>query len=137
MHLCAFDDKLEDPNCSLYFSGFVKPYDSETLDKGMILKSALIVNFFSILLISTNAFSTDGYPCSKMGPIEMWWFEEEKIGISTEFGHYYLLNPVSEYEPFFNNVVQKVFLAGIIVDVLRESNVELSYNSLLSILAVS
>ncbi len=80
-----------------------------------------------------------------MGPITEWWVagydggEKAIIGISSEYGDYYLMEPHEEYAPFMAAVNEKIFITKSVIDLLQQNDYEdtLSYQDLLDKLEVN
>lgn len=77
-----------------------------------------------------------------MGPITQWWVagydggEKAIVGISSDSGDYYLMNPSASYSPFMKNINEKIFLTKLVIDFLQESDDDVTYENLIHKLMV-
>ena len=72
-----------------------------------------------------------------MGPINEWWTagfdggQNALIGFSTAFAEYILMSPSESYKPFMDVMMDKIQLAKVVIEFLKD-NTEASYEDLLN-----
>ncbi|CAG9828260.1 unnamed protein product [Diabrotica balteata] len=106
-HLCHFDSGLIEKNVSLYFSGYIKPVYDE------------------------NPNADNGIPAHDLGPIDEWWMAgmddvegNIRVGFTTQFAQYYLMEPSAQYQPIFNKIKEKVRLSKYVIEFLSDHHWE-------------
>lgn len=77
-----------------------------------------------------------------LGPINEWFVsgfdggESAIIGISTQYGEYYLMEPSEKYLPFMEPVREKIYMSKIVIEFLIEE-ANPTYEDLLNKLQVN
>ncbi|XP_050512373.1 DNA (cytosine-5)-methyltransferase PliMCI [Diabrotica virgifera virgifera] len=105
-HLCYFDSGLVEKNVPLYFSGYIKPVYDE------------------------NPNTDNAIPAHDLGPIDEWWMagldggENIRVGFTTQYAQYYLMEPSAQYQPIFNKIKEKVKLSKYVIEFISDHHWE-------------
>ncbi|KAF6206136.1 hypothetical protein GE061_017361 [Apolygus lucorum] len=103
-HLCPLDSGIIEKNHDLRASGYVKAvfeHDS-SIEGGIAVK--------------------------ELGPINQWWIggydggEKALVGISTDSGEYFLMEPSLEYKPLMEALWEKIYLGKLVIEFIKDED---------------